>query len=146
MLIPVGSKPTLLTAVQNKGKLYSNGVYGMNVEATQKTGKIPQGRYIVQIKPRREKSNVGAYRFQLLEPKLGKQSPVEPPPDTPAPKPVDPAVPASPAAPTEPAKPADKTLAEILAELKSLREAVSKLQTEVKSLQGETSKSGGTAK
>lgn len=137
LLIPAGSKPTVLTAVQNKGKPYSYGVYGMNIEATQKTGKIPKGRYIVQIKPRREGSNIGTYRLQVLEPKLGTQPSAEPPPTPPA---VPPPAPAPPSAPTEPAKTVEPTLAQILAELKSLREAVTKLQSEVQALQAESKK------
>ncbi|MFN0129704.1 MAG: hypothetical protein ACKV19_23815 [Verrucomicrobiales bacterium] len=142
-LIPVGSKSTPLTAVQNKGRSYSLGIYGMSVEATQKTGKIPKGRYFVQIKPLREQSNVGAYRFQLVEPKLGDQTPLEPPP---ASQPPASSAATSPVAPTEPAKPGEATLAQVLAELKALQAAVKRLQAEVQSLRAESRKSGGAAK
>lgn len=75
LLIPATSmKPVDLAATKSKGQNLGVAVSGTDIEATLKEIKIPAGRYVVQVKPRKAKSNVGVYRLKVFEPKLGAEA------------------------------------------------------------------------
>jgi len=125
-LIPANSNTAVkLTATRNKGNNHVQGVYGNDIEARLQQGKIPAGRYFVQVKPRRDKGNLGVYSLKVFEPKLGGEAEAKEP------------APAKPAPPTAPAAAGSDEQGAILSELRALRKEVRELKAEVKSVREE---------
>lgn len=125
LIAPTSDSIQPLLPTKGKGRATpSRGVFGKDIEAKQKVEKLPRGRYTLQIKPFKKGTNLGIYRFKIVEPALGIEAKVEEPPQAPAelPKP--------------------DVNDEILRELKAMKQELKELRKEVKAME-ETAETAG---
>lgn len=113
VVIPAGRERRIpLKAMPRKGGVGSSGIGGKDIEAFSE-GKLAKGRYTIQITPRDDQP-AGKYSIKVVEPKLAQ----EPPKAEGTPLPNS----GPPPSPTPQSKPDAEIHAQILAELKALRE------------------------